>query len=298
MKIFLRTLLLILMLLCLLLFVPGATLVAEAETKVYSLTDKVGLKPQADCYLSDTEYADPTISVRIETGRIHDTNYRIAYVKIADASQLRSEMASGYYSEQTLQGTGLAKRVNAVLAINGDYFSYRTEGYTCRQGKTYRTRCDGLMDVMILDENGDMHIIKQATNDQIAAFEGKPINGYTFGPGLIIDGERQTNFLDTGNGPNTNAQRMCLAQTGPLEYMCISSEGPEDPGSVGMTLEQFNDLVSSFDNIQNAYNLDGGSSVTMVFKNKKVNSPDNPKRRPLSDIIYFATAYIPDEAAQ
>jgi len=32
----------------------------------------------------------------------------------------------------------------------------------------------------------------------------------------------------------------------------------------------------------------------MVFKNDKVNSPNNPKRRPLCDILYFACAYQPD----
>ena len=87
---------------------------------------------------------------------------------------------------------------------------------------------------------------------------------------------------------------MCLAQIGPLEYLCICSEGPEDKGSVGLTLDQFCDLVSSFEGIQNAYNLDGGSSSTMVFRDQKINSPNNPKRRPLCDIIYFASAYQPD----
>ncbi len=298
MKTFLRVLLLVLMLFSLLVLVPGATLVAEAETKVYKLTDAKGLAPQKDGYLSDTEYTDPTISIRIEKGRMYDTNYMVAYVTLANATQLRTEMASGYYSDQTLLGSGLAKRVNAVLAINGDFFSYRTEGYTCRQGKTYRKRCDGIKDILIIDDNGDMHIIKQATNDDLAAFTGTPVNGFTFGPGLVIDGVRQTDFINTNNGPTTSAQRMCLAQTGTLTYLCICCEGPEDPGSTGMTLEQFNDLVCSFEGVQNAYNLDGGSSVTLVFKNKKINSPDNPKRRPLSDIIYFATAYIPDEAAQ
>ena len=29
----------------------------------------------------------------------------------------------------------------------------------------------------------------------------------------------------------------------------------------------------------------------MVFNRDKVNSPNNPKRRPLKDIIYFASAW-------
>ena len=147
---------------------------------------------------------------------------------------------------------------------------------------------------MIIDDQGDLHILKNATNDDIAAFQGNVVNGLTFGPGLVIDGVRQTGYVDNDNAALKSAQRMCLAQVGPLEYLCIVSEGPEDPGSVGMNLEQFSELVASFEGVQNAYNLDGGSSTTMVFRNDKVNSPNNPKRRPLCDILYFACAYQPD----
>ena len=45
---------------------------------------------------------------------------------------------------------------------------------------------------------------------------------------------------------------------------------------------------------QIAYNLDGGSSCTVVLNNEKINSPSNPKRREVGDCIYFATL-IPNE---
>ena len=66
----------------------------------------------------------------------------------------------------------------------------------------------------------------------------------------------------------------------------------------------WNDKVYSFSNapaklagafgLQNAYNLDGGSSCTVVLNNEKINSPSNPKRREVGDCIYFATL-IPNE---
>ena len=145
---------------------------------------------------------------------------------------------------------------------------------------------------VIRDDMGDFKAKLEA--------EGRTIvNGYTFGPGLVIDGVPQTGYVDNDNAALKSAQRMCLAQVGPLEYLCIVSEGPEDPGSVGLNLEQFTELVASFEGVQNAYNLDGGSSSTMVFKSEthnfdKINSPNNPKRRPLYDIIYFASAYKSD----
>lgn len=295
MKKMLRTLLIALLLLVMLVFIPSGTIIAQAEVVELDLNAKAGVKPYAEYYNGDWEYEDPSISVKIEKGRIYDTNYVVAHVKIANASQIRSTMAQSYYQPSTLMGTSMAKRVNAVLAINGDFFSSRNGvGYVARQGKVYRTKCNGDYDVLIIDDKGDLHIFKNATNADIEAFEGTVVNGYTFGPGLVIDGVRQTGYVDMDNAALKSAQRMCLAQIGPLEYLCIASEGPEDPGSVGMNLEQFSELVASFEGVQNAYNLDGGSSTTMVFKNDKVNSPNNPKRRPLCDILYFACAYQPD----
>lgn len=303
MKSVLRLIAVLLLLASLLILVPSGNIVAYAEVIELALTDKAGLEIQEDGYVSDWEYEDPSISVKIETGRIYETNYMVARVKIANATQIRSAMAGSYYSPSTVLGTSMAKRVNAVLAINGDYFTSRNGvGYTARQGKEYRNRCNDTYDVMVIDSMGDLHVIQSPTKEEMNAFvaqlqaEGRSvINGYTFGPALVIDGVRQTGFKDMNNAALKSAQRMCLAQVGPLEYMCICSEGPEDKGSVGLNLEQFAELVASFEEIHTAYNLDGGSSTTMVFKGDKVNSPNNPKRRPLNDIIYFASAYQPEQ---
>ncbi len=307
MKNLLRAVLLILMILSMLILVPSGVIVAEAEIIEIPLDAKAGdlPEPRPEGYLSDWEYEDPSISVRIEKGRIYDTTYVAAYVKIANASQIRSAMAGRYSDDGKEFGTTLAKRNKAVLAINGDYFiGHNNVGFVTRQGRNYRTKCDnteeksGLrFDVLLIDDRGDLHILPQATNADIAAFPGAIVNGFTFGPGLVIDGVRQTGFVNMNNGAGVPAMRMCIAQTGELEYICIASEGPEDPGSKGMTLEEFADLVSSFENVQNAYNLDGGISSTMSFKRGgkyvRVNSPNNPKSRQLKDILFFVSAYIP-----
>lgn len=303
MKQIVRIIAILLALACLLVLIPSGTIVAQAEIIEYELTDKKGLPLQKDGYnLEAMTYEDPSISVKIETGRFEDTNYMVAHVKIANATQLRSTMSGSYYSPSTILGASMARNVNAALAINGDYFSARNNvGYMARMGKEYRNKCNGTYDVMVIDDQGDLHIIQAPTKESMVAFKEKLqvagrsiVNGYTFGPGLVINGEKQTGFVDMDNAADRSAQRMCLAQVGPLEYLAICSEGPEDPGSVGLTLEQFSQLVASFEGVQNAYNLDGGSSTTMVFNRDKVNSPKNPKKRPLNDIIYFASAYQPE----
>lgn len=303
MKHIVRVIAILLALACLLVLIPSGTMVASAEIIEYELTDKKGVPLQADGYdLENMTYEDPSVTVRITTGRIYDTNYMVAYVKVANATQVRSTMSGSYSSDDTIGGIAMAKSTNAALAINGDFFSSRRNvGYTARMGREYKNKCDGTYDVMVIDDIGDLHIIKAPTKQDMEAFKAELegngrtiINGYTFGPGLVINGEKQTGFVNMDNAADRPAQRMCLAQIGPLEYLCISSEGPEDPGSTGLNLEQFSELVASFEGVINAYNLDGGSSSTMVFNRDKVNSPNNPKRRPLKDIIYFASAYQPD----
>ena len=307
MKNVLRALLLALLLLCILLLVPAGALVGEAEIIEIPLDAKASdmIAPLPEGYLSDLEYQDPSISVRIEKGRYCDTDYVVAYVKIANASQIRTAMVGRYGDTKAELGRTLAYTWKAVLAINGDNFQMRSNvGLVTRQGKNYRLKCDNpeensgrRYDVLIIDEKGDLHILPQATNADIDAFEGTIINGFAFGPGLVIDGVKQTGFVNMNNGALIPAMRMVIAQTGELEYLCIATEGPEDKGSVGLNLEQLADLVASFEGVQNAYNFDGGTSSTLAFKQGgryvRVNSPTNPKSREIKDILFFCSAYLP-----
>ena len=126
-----------------------------------------------------------------------------------------------------------------------------------------------------------------------------PVNVLTFGPALIVDGEPRYGYDRRQMSTHRPAQRMAICQTGPLEYLLITSEGPEDPGSKGLKLDQFVELIASFPDVITAYNLDGGSSSTLVFRKgsekwAKINCPKSGKKRALRDIIYFADAWMPE----
>ena len=304
MKNILGSILLILMLLSLLILVPSGAIVAEAEVVNLPLDMKEGIKaaiaPWPQYYVSDWEYEDPSLHIKIDQGRVNDTNYLVAHVTVASAMQIRSMFTGSYGSPSEEWGTTLAKNAKAVLAISGDSFHKHSNiGLVAKQGKLYRNKCDRLedksglrYDVLIIDDQGDLHILPQATNADVDSFPGTIVNGFTFGPGLVIDGVKQSGFKNMNNASDKPAQRMCIAQVGPLEYLCIYTEGPEDTGSTGLTLEQFADFVYSFEGMQNAYNLDGGVTTWMVFKQgtnsyAKINGT-NPKKRPIADILYFA----------
>ena len=155
------------LLLALCVLVPSPALMEEAWTPDASqatpiaLDAPAGYAPDPEGYKSETLYEDPTIRVSIETTRYCDTPMFVARVQIADASQLRTMMAGSYGSQRTALATTLAERGGAVLAINGDYFSYIGTGLVVRQGHTYRKRADADFDVLMIDVNGDFHVAKK-----------------------------------------------------------------------------------------------------------------------------------------
>ena len=124
---------------------------AQAAYEPIPLEAEVGLPPRPEGFLPDMDgYEDGSLSVRIETMREHETNILVARVKIADPSQLRTAMATRYGGTGTALPDRLARRANAVLAINGDFFNFNSTGYLVRQGKLYRDKANESFDMLIM----------------------------------------------------------------------------------------------------------------------------------------------------
>ena len=292
------------MMIALCLLVPSPALVEEwtpdlSRLTVIPLDAPAGYPPDEACYISDLAYEDPTISVRIEKDYYCDTPMFIARVRLADASQLRTMMAAKYGSQRTVDATKLAERGNAVLAINGDYYSYISTGLVTRQGVTYRKQSDSDLDILMIDTDGNFHIAKNIVPDTLReAYDslggsvekgGRIVQAFTFGPALVENGERAHEvFRRMDGGAVKPAQRMVIAQDGPLSYVIVCCEGPDDENSVGLTLEEIGQYMLDL-GVETAYNLDGGGSATMVFRGEKINAVVSNKTRALSDIIYFCS---------
>ena len=313
--------------LLILLFLAGFLILVPSGTLAEVITIPVDKDPELgaceSCYIYEegnpdpVGYEDPTLSVQISRGFFNETSYVVARVKVASITQFRSIFSGRFGSEYANVAPTLAKSVNAVFAVNGDYYTGKSgNGYVTRQGHQYRKACrNRWYDVLVMDYNGDLHILQTPDDAELDALieslpeagddipgeftEKKVYQSFTFGPGLIIDGVQQKGFTDKKMGSEVKAQRMAIAQVGHLEYLFIASSGPDDKkvdGSTGLTLDEFSDLVYSFEGITNAYNLDGGTSSTMVFKTAekqyaKINATPASKTRAVADIIYFASAW-------
>ena len=258
--------------------------------------------PQTEKYYpAYSGYQDESLSVRVEYTYAYDTTIQLTWVQIAHPSQLRAATCRPYPSKSVAYASVIAERVNAVLAINGDWFMHRKEGYITRNGEApyrqYFGRNIELFDVLIIDENSDFHIIRSYSEEKINDFLNNSghqiIYSYTFGPALVVDGVRNTEYLMNECAPERQTQRIAVCQMAPLSYLIIATEGPENKGSKGLTLEQFSQFCLDM-GVQQAYNLDGGSSSSVILGNKKINSLSTGKKRTVGDILYFVTG-LPEE---
>jgi exopolysaccharide biosynthesis protein len=276
-----------------------------------------GPVPKDEAFLSDTEYEDNSITVKIIKGRNADTDYTYAYVKISDPSQLRTAPAAivnspkaNFRSTSTGRGRYVARAVNAVISLNGDYFTKTDKcQVVMRQTQQVRNSANGAMDVLIIDRKGDFDSLQSCTkemyNQYYEAHKQDMYQAFCFGPVMVLDGKSviSQDYSNGNVGAQNSTQRSAIAQLGTLEYLLVTTEGPQSNGSKGMTIPEFAALCAelgyqfSETGCSLAFNLDGGNSATMNFKQAdsksgkllyaKVNSPDI--ERFLSDIIYFAT---------
>lgn len=255
--------------------------------------DSVGLAPNPAGY-TETTYQDDSITVTMESREVGDSLYHIARVKIAHASQLRTALAGPYGTKKTNKTSTMAKNSNAIVAINGDYYNNREGGYIVRQGQTYRKKPSNSLDMLLIDENGDFHVLVKSNKEQLTALlqsDAKIVNAFTFGPALIVDGVVQAlpeSYPFDIRRPNPRA---AIGQTGPLEYVMVVVDGRRED-SPGAKVEEIASFMAELGCTQ-AFNLDGGNSATMIFNNNFYSRKTENSERSVSDIIYFASAVDP-----
>lgn len=248
-----------------------------------------GTVPKKEKYDGQTRYEDDSIRVEITKTTAYESTCFVAKVEIGDASQLRSETAAESFKyRRTVPGHRLAQKARAVIAINGDFYSYMNDGYMVRQGEEYRDFPDVNRDILLIDKDGNFHIVPNATREKIEAYKEKTIvNSFNFGPGLVIDGKLGENMRNYNNGAMFYRQRVAIGQSDEKTYYLFVTEGRSD-GSRGMTLLEFRDFVSQYP-VKNCYNLDGGNSAHLIFNNERINAVGFRDVRDINDILYFAS---------
>jgi len=232
-------------------------------------------------------YHDDSLDIQVHKIRAYDTTITVAFIQIADPDQFRTELAKPYPSKTTVHLEKMSERVHAVFATNADWFTYTNEGIVHRNGELLRSRAKKEKDGLVIDMNGDLHIIRPMTMDQYEALTVPIMHSFAFGPALVMDGE----VLEIDRVV-TYRERLGIGQIGPLCYVMAAADGADDEGSVGLTVPQLAQVMHDL-GAHTAYNLDGGKSTCMLLNQVKLNGDFPESRRTVGDMIYFTTA-IPD----
>ena len=295
------------MLLVMLAVSPAA--VSEGEFRPLPL-DLSGGAPYTEKYSSaKTVFEDPTIRVeRMPEARdsVNGDVYYAVDVQIKDPSQIRTAAAdpNDFLSERRIHAEVIASRVNAVFAMNGDYcgdyHGNASTKYVLRQGTVYRDTVDTQLDTLLIDEDGNFHIIPGGP--ELAEMDKTQINGrkvynvLQFGPGLVIDGKpvEEAYILDDNHSPQyakpaAKAVRIGIIQIGPLHYMAVCTK-------YAVNMAHFQQIVmEAAPGCTNAYVLDGGGSAQLAFLGRILNhlhGKNSGNLRRISDILYFASAWF------
>lgn len=240
-------------------------------------------------------YYDPTILAITWQEVIDGAVYTMSEVKIADDSQFRRFLSDGKYGSGSKYLTSeMAKSVNAVVAVNGDYYAMRQFGTIVYNSQMMRM--EGLrMDCCFIDGNGDMHFVERGEITSEAEMEKyleeRAVRfSLAFGPILVEDGKtvKIKNPYCEGEIYAANP-RAALCQKDSLHYLMVLVSGPPEYDRLP-SLARFAQRIQEM-GVDKAYNLDGGRSAILVMNDEQVNYV---YERRISDIVYFATA-IPGE---
>ena len=270
---------------------------ASAEDYALPVDFSGGYTPSEANYTKDT-YEDESLSVKMEKRDVDGVRYDIAWIKVKSPTQLRTALAGAPNQVVAEKPGKMARRLNAVVAINGDFYTQRKDGLIYRQGVMVRPDINPEKDVLVIDDQGDFHnfLGSETQAQELVDFlqSGRTIvNAFTFGPALIRQGEvlpmpdaYKTRFDSAVRSPRT-----VIAQMGPLEYVFVEAEG-RNAISKGVTTDQMAQFMATL-GVAEAYCLDGGNSSIMFFHNRYYDSNYAASERLQSDIVYVVTA-VPD----
>lgn len=242
-------------------------------------------------------YQNPDITIKVD--HVIDLeikkSYFVADIKIKDMSQFRV----GYAGDDRLMRRleypyKTARRNLAPIAISTDFSSFTSDiggkGIIIREGRIVRSVKN--QDSIAFLDNGTMQIIRKSSPLKAQDLIDMGIkNVYSFGPTLLEYGVVELN-LDKAPRAGENG-RIAIGMIEPNHFLLILGNNLKMLyGTRGMDYKTLAELFKKY-GAQNAFNLDGGRSVSMAFMGKDVNlnhvAKEQVHNRRMPDSIMFGT---------
>lgn len=239
---------------------------------------------------SSTAYEDDNIKIALIDYRENDTDIHMADVKVSSSEYLKTAFAQSSYGRNVTEKTSdIAESVNAILAINGDYYGAQESGYVIRNGVIYRETAKSGNEDLVIYGDGSFETIDEDDITAEELLEKGAQNVLAFGPALVEDGSVSvTEDEEVGKAMASNP-RTAIGIIDENHYVFVVADGRTSDNE-GLSLYELAEFMESL-GVQTAYNLDGGGSSTMYFNGQIINKPttngSSIKERSVSDIVYI-----------
>ena len=262
-------------------------LLGEAQTKVSELeTAKNNVQKERDELqdyyeqLNEHFYVKDDLKVKLVETRTSNQHYWVAEVVSSETTPLKGAMANDTYNGKKEAISSMAKRLEAVLAVNASGFYAKTNkpmGTVVRNGELVSIDPAYTGEILSLKSDGNLNFTTINSEEEFNNLDIEQT--FTFGPILVRDSQA-TQLNDTSRHPRT-----AIGQLDDNRYVIVVAEGRME-GADGMTLGELQQLFLNL-GCKTAYNLDGGGSTTLYFQGKLINTPSDGSERSVVDMIYF-----------
>ncbi len=261
----------------------------DSDTKLSKTSKSTLTKSTAQS--SDTTYKTDDTSITLSTYREYDTNIYVAEVELSKNAQIETAFAQNSYGKNvTATTSSMAESSAAILAVNGDYYGARDNGYVIRDGIIYRSSAKADQEDLVIYKDGSMKIINESEVSAQELVDEGAVTVLSFGPALVEDGKVSVSQNDEVGKAMASNPRTAIAITEDNHYLFIVSDGRTDE-SEGLSLYELATFAASL-GAKTVYNLDGGGSSTMYFNGNVVNNPTTNgwdiSERGVSDIVYIS----------
>lgn len=260
-------------------------------SKVYRVAEET---EEQDIVLENNQeeasYEDGNISITLTEYREEDTSIYVADIVLSSPEYLKTAFAQNSYGKNVTEKTSeIAEGVNAMLAINGDYYGAQEKGYVLRNGTLYRSEAEEGQEDLVIYEDGSFEIISEESVTAEELLEQGAQELLSFGPALIENGTIAVTEEDEVGKAMASNPRTAIGIIDNLHYVFVVSDGRTEE-SEGLSLLELAEFMDGL-GVETAYNLDGGGSSTMYFNGEVINTPTTDgrsvKKRSVSDIVYI-----------
>ena len=252
------------------------------------LTDKEPIKKPVEKQTQKQSfpivYEDETDKITITKEWYENAWAYIAHLEFSDYSRFGTECANGKYKNGYEKTSHVAKRLNAIFAVNGCYSAPHLEYGVIRSGIVCNDKKHGYVAGYSSKSGLFGDIIKDKYNGPTLtelAETGIVTDTFCFGPKFLADG------VIIESKDTSRAQRTFMGTNGnPGDLWIVVSDGRYNDGkSAGLTYNQCAQLLLD-KGCTYGIPLDGGGSSTMVFNGEILNA-NSKKERAVVDFLYF-----------